>query len=137
MCLFGKRDFQNFVNISSSVSISKNLCKKTVCKIYFKLTLNLWLGTDRLRVFYVVCLIYVFKNEILSTAKWLCIVKFPDNLDYFLFPKHSLYLTLYFLLIELNKYKFLLWLFERYLCLSHCFLALLAKFILLLSDLLV
>lgn len=56
-----KRDFQNFVSISSSVSISKKLCKKTVCKIDFKLTLNLWLETDGLRVFYVVCLIYVFK----------------------------------------------------------------------------
>lgn len=58
---FLEKDFQNFVSISSSVSISKNLCKKTVCKIYFKGTLNLWLGTDRFRVFYVVCLIYVFK----------------------------------------------------------------------------
>lgn len=38
-----KGDFQNFVSISSSVSISKNLWKKHVCKSDFKLTLNLWL----------------------------------------------------------------------------------------------
>lgn len=58
-----KGDFQNFVSISSSVSISKNLCKKNVCKSDFKLTLNLWLETDRLIVC-VVCLIYVFKWNI-------------------------------------------------------------------------